>query len=66
MYDSNMGYCGKCKEAGDLLCCDTCPNAYHQKCIGITSIPDGDWFCNWYADGPVKILDFGCFARRCL
>eukprot|EP00750_Incisomonas_marina_P005389 INCI13930.3.p1 GENE.INCI13930.3~~INCI13930.3.p1 ORF type:complete len:855 (-),score=139.31 INCI13930.3:57-2411(-) len=47
VYDSNMGYCGKCKEAGDLLCCDTCPNAYHQKCIGITSIPDGDWFCNW-------------------
>ena len=46
-YDRNMGWCGKCGNAGDLLCCDTCSNAYHTTCIGITKVPDGDWSCPW-------------------
>ncbi|KAK7313926.1 hypothetical protein VNO77_39132 [Canavalia gladiata] len=36
---------------GDLLCCDTCPRAYHIKCLALRSVPDGDWQCPkcWFA-----------------
>lgn len=37
--------CEICKKKGKLLCCDTCPRVYHTKCVGLKSIPKGDWFC---------------------
>ena len=44
----NRDYCNKCKDGGDLLCCDRCPRSFHLKCLGLTEaeIPDGDWFCD--------------------
>jgi hypothetical protein len=41
--------CCICKEeepepGNDILFCDGCDNAFHQKCYGVT-IPKGDWFC---------------------
>jgi len=40
-------YCFLCKDGGELLCCDTCPLAFHLKCLfpPMKSIPDGDWSC---------------------
>ena len=40
-------YCHICKDGGELLCCDTCPLAYHLVCLKppIKEIPDGDWRC---------------------
>ena len=40
-------YCHICKDGGELLCCDTCPLAYHLGCLKppIKEIPDGDWRC---------------------
>lgn len=36
-------------ETGDneetLLLCDACPRAMHTGCIGLRSVPKGDWFC---------------------
>lgn len=30
----------------DLICCDSCPNAYHLSCLGLTTIADEtEWFC---------------------
>ncbi len=30
----------------DLICCDSCPNAYHLSCLGLTTIDDEtEWFC---------------------
>ena len=30
--DEHMEFCRVCKEGGELLCCDSCPSAYHLKC----------------------------------
>lgn len=45
--DSNLWYCMKCQDGGDLLCCDGCPASYHPACLGILP-PNSDgreWFC---------------------
>ena len=41
-------YCFLCKDGGELLCCDTCPLAFHLKCLfpPMKSIPDGEWSCS--------------------
>jgi hypothetical protein len=43
--DGHCVYCIVCGLSGDLLCCDGCANVVHGKCIGLTSFPEGDWFC---------------------
>jgi len=30
--DGNISYCIVCRNAGDLICCDFCPRAYHREC----------------------------------
>lgn len=30
---------------GSLLCCESCPAAFHPDCLSI-EMPDGSWFCN--------------------
>ncbi|XP_015413905.1 PREDICTED: histone-lysine N-methyltransferase NSD2 [Myotis davidii] len=30
---------------GSLLCCESCPAAFHPDCLSI-DMPDGSWFCN--------------------
>ena len=37
--------CGRCHSGGDLVCCDGCDAVYHPECVGITVVPEGDWFC---------------------
>ena len=29
--DEHMEFCRSCKEGGELLCCDSCPNSYHLR-----------------------------------
>ncbi|XP_031349384.1 chromodomain-helicase-DNA-binding protein Mi-2 homolog isoform X2 [Photinus pyralis] len=45
--DEHQEYCRICKDGGELLCCDSCPAAYHTHCLNppLTDIPDGDWKC---------------------
>lgn len=31
--DGNVDYCQVCQTAGNLLCCDFCPRAYHPHCL---------------------------------
>eukprot|EP00727_Mastigamoeba_balamuthi_P004237 m51a1_g13810 putative chromodomain-helicase-dna-binding protein 4-like (1127) ;mRNA; r:397642-402002 len=38
-------WCHVCGNGGEILLCDTCTRSYHMKCIGITSLPEGDWSC---------------------
>lgn len=30
---------------GSLLCCESCPAAFHRECLNI-DMPQGSWFCN--------------------
>jgi hypothetical protein len=44
---TNNDECMLCGMEGNLICCDGCPGAYHNRCVGISraSLPPGDWFC---------------------
>lgn len=37
--DVHMDACYKCKEGGDLLCCDGCNCAFHPACVGLDAPP---------------------------
>lgn len=30
---------------GSLLCCESCPAAFHRECLNI-EMPEGSWYCN--------------------
>lgn len=43
--DHNDLYCFECHTEGDVICCDSCSRVYHSKCLGLVTLPDGDWTC---------------------
>ncbi|GAB4824814.1 hypothetical protein Ancab_007684 [Ancistrocladus abbreviatus] len=45
--DENDDLCSICFDAGDLLCCDGCPRAFHIECIPLSSVPQGTWYCRY-------------------
>jgi len=49
-------FCRVCKDGGELLCCDSCPSAYHTHCLNppLTDVPDGDWKCPRCGCPPLK------------
>ena len=38
-------FCGECGGLGKLICCETCPTAYHYECVGYVSFPRGKYKC---------------------
>uniref|UniRef100_A0A8C5M523 Histone-lysine N-methyltransferase, H3 lysine-36 specific n=1 Tax=Leptobrachium leishanense TaxID=445787 RepID=A0A8C5M523_9ANUR len=41
----NVSWCFVCSEGGSLLCCESCPAAFHRECLNI-DMPEDSWFCN--------------------
>ncbi|KAF3455153.1 hypothetical protein FNV43_RR05601 [Rhamnella rubrinervis] len=41
----NDDLCTVCHVGGDLLCCDTCPRAFHPVCLKLPTVPTGSWYC---------------------
>ena len=39
--------CSWCKDGGELLCCDACPQTYHLECLNppLRQVPNGEWYC---------------------
>ncbi|XP_035226976.1 uncharacterized protein LOC118199272 [Stegodyphus dumicola] len=54
--DGEDNHCFICKNPGSLLLCDKkgCIRAYHIRCIGMETIPEGDWMC------PLHICSICC------
>lgn len=40
-------FCLKCKDGGDVLLCDYggCTKAFHMRCCGLKTVPEGIWEC---------------------
>ncbi|XP_045626390.2 chromodomain-helicase-DNA-binding protein Mi-2 homolog isoform X5 [Procambarus clarkii] len=58
--DEHMEYCKVCKvskhqDGGELLCCDSCVNAYHTYCLSppLYQVPEGEWTCQRCACEPL-------------
>lgn len=45
--NKNSDECQICNDGGNLICCDSCENAYHLLCIvpPLQDIPQGSWHC---------------------
>ncbi|KAG8649279.1 uncharacterized protein LOC110607443 isoform X2 [Manihot esculenta] len=46
--------CAKCGEGGDLIFCESCPQAFHLVCLDLQCVPEGVWRCsncNTFAHG---------------
>ncbi|XVE61845.1 hypothetical protein DITRI_Ditri06bG0071600 [Diplodiscus trichospermus] len=48
-YSDDM--CAICGDAGDLLLCRKCPQAFHPACLNLEHPPEGEWHCANCADG---------------
>ncbi|XWS55694.1 hypothetical protein CRYUN_Cryun09bG0022900 [Craigia yunnanensis] len=47
-YSDDM--CAICGDAGDLLLCFECPQAFHPACLNLEHLPEGEWRCANCAD----------------
>nr|XP_006812995.1 PREDICTED: histone-lysine N-methyltransferase NSD2-like isoform X2 [Saccoglossus kowalevskii] len=47
----NVSWCFMCSKGGSLMCCESCPAAFHPDCIGYDEIPDGSWYCRDCTNG---------------
>ncbi|XP_030468919.2 uncharacterized protein LOC115687473 [Syzygium oleosum] len=45
--NENDDLCSICFDGGDLLCCDTCPRAFHLECVSLSRIPKDSWNCRY-------------------
>ncbi|XP_055956003.1 histone-lysine N-methyltransferase NSD2 isoform X2 [Patella vulgata] len=46
----NVSWCFQCSKGGTLLCCESCPAAYHPDCLKMT-FPEGSWYCSDCSSG---------------
>ncbi|XP_013784275.2 LOW QUALITY PROTEIN: histone-lysine N-methyltransferase NSD2-like [Limulus polyphemus] len=40
----NVNWCFICSIGGSLICCESCPSAFHAECLDIKA-PEGSYFC---------------------
>jgi hypothetical protein len=55
----NYDVCGKCGFGGELICCDSCPKAFHLSCLPprMRDIPEGQWACPHCVSRADRTLD---------
>ena len=54
--DFHNEFCKVCNDGGELLCCDSCPAAYHTFCLNppLKDVPEEEWMCPRCACQPMK------------
>ena len=56
--DAACQVCGSGDDAATMLLCDGCETgAAHTSCLGLSKVPDGDWFCPACGGAPYGALD---------
>jgi hypothetical protein len=49
--EASEDYCCVCCDGGELLCCDgNCFRSFHIACLGLDSLPEGDYLCEKCAE----------------
>ncbi|KAL5265389.1 hypothetical protein ACHWQZ_G006190 [Mnemiopsis leidyi] len=60
--DEHVDFCKRCKDGGELLCCENCTSAYHLQCTNppLEDVPNGKWQCERCACPPLtgKVQSF--------
>jgi len=51
------------REAEKLTSVSPCNAVFHTTCVGLTDVPEGDWFCQMCADAGVTVVGAGISAR---
>ena len=46
MSDTSCMVCGLTSDPFIVLLCDGCENEAHLACVGLSHVPDGEWFCS--------------------
>jgi len=54
--DHHNEFCKVCHDGGELLCCDSCPSAYHTFCLSppLKNVPDEEWMCPRCSAEPLR------------
>ncbi|XP_022096369.1 bromodomain adjacent to zinc finger domain protein 1A-like [Acanthaster planci] len=54
--DAHDDTCTNCGHGGELICCDTCPKAFHMECCKppLARVPKGQWSCEVCKKASVK------------
>ena len=52
-HDDHCTVCHR-DDGQDMLLCDGCPKAFHLTCLGLTAVPDGNWYCAVCSDEAVN------------
>ncbi|KAJ8570706.1 hypothetical protein K7X08_037678 [Anisodus acutangulus] len=42
--------CTICGDAGELICCEGCPRAFHAACLGLECTQTSGWLCSYCRD----------------
>ena len=37
--DASEDQCRLCQQGGEMICCESCPAAFHLSCIGLQCVP---------------------------
>lgn len=54
--DFHNEFCKVCNDGGELLCCESCPSAYHTFCLNppLKDVPEEEWVCPRCSAQPLK------------
>lgn len=58
----NIDWCNVCLKSGSLVCCDSCPSAFHPSCIAYEE-SDDNYICQECQDGRLPLYNMIVWAR---